>query len=145
MAYSTYADLKKAIPEETLIQLTDDEGAGTVNQARISEAIAQADANIDGYLGARYAVPLAAPVPAVVRMLSVDLAVYNLYSRRLETIPETRADRHKNALRMLEGIAKGLISLGATPAPEAVPDAGGPEATRSPSDRTFTKTTLEGY
>ncbi len=145
MAYSTYIDLKKMIPEETLVQLTDDEGAGTANQARISEAVAQADADIDGYLGARYAVPLAEPIPAVIRKLSVDLAVYHLYSRRLEEIPETRAERYKNALRMLEGIAKGLISLGATPAPEAAPDAGGPEATRSVTDRTFTKTTLEGY
>jgi len=38
--YCVLDDLKKNIPEEILIQLTDDEGLGTVNQTRIDEAIA---------------------------------------------------------------------------------------------------------
>jgi phage gp36-like protein len=144
MPYCAIEDIKKLLPEADLVQLTDDEGAGSVHPGRVKEAIAQADADIDSYLSAKYTVPLS-PAPAVVRKLSVDIAVYNLYSRRLEKIPETRSERYKNAVRMLEGIAKGTIAIGAATAPTAASDAGGPEATRAADERTFTKTTLEGY
>ena len=144
MPYATIDDIKALLPETDLVQLTDDEGAGTVHPGRVDEAIAQADADIDSYLSAKYTVPLS-PASAVVKKLSVDIAVYNLYSRRLEKIPETRSERYKNAVRMLEGIAKGTIAIGAATAPTAAGDAGGPEATKPATDRIFTKTTLEGY
>lgn len=144
MPYCTIEDIKALLPEADLVQLTDDEGAGTINAQRLEEAIAQADADIDSYLSAKYTVPLT-PVPAVAKKLSVDIAVYNLYSRRLEGIPETRSDRYKNAVRMLEGMAKGTISVGAETAPSPAGDAGGPGATRTADERTFTKTTLGGF
>lgn len=155
MAYCTIEDLKRLIPEEELAQLADDENLAPVAIdprdarcaaiiARLEQAIAQADADIDAYLSGRYAVPLS-PAPAVARKLSADIAVYNLYSRRLETIPETRSERYKNAVRMLDGIAKGTISIGAAETPEPAGDAGGPEATRAAADRIFTKTTMEGF
>lgn len=118
MSYSVLDDIKKLIPEDTLIQLTDDDGIGTVNQGRVDEAIAQADSEIDSYCGGRYSVPFAT-VPGIVKKISVDIAIYNLYSRRVEVIPETRADRYKNAIRQLEGISKGVISIGVDPAPSA--------------------------
>lgn len=114
MPYSTLDDLIKLLPEETLIQLTDDEGAGEANQARIDEAISQADAEIDSYAGGRYGVPLASP-PDLIRKLSVDISIYHLYSRRVEEIPATRADRYKAAVRILDNIAKGIVTLGITP------------------------------
>ena len=129
MAYSTLADIKKLIPEDSLVQLTDDEGAGTVNQGRIDETIAQADEEINSYLGIRYDVPFPAPIPGIVKKMSVDITIYNLYSRKLETIPATRADRYKNTIRMLEAISKGTVSLG-----EAVDPAG--ETDQIKSDRT---------
>ena len=46
----------------------------------IDAAIADADAEIDGYLAKRYAVPLA-PAPRVINKFSKDIAVYNLFSR----------------------------------------------------------------
>ena len=144
MPYATIEDIMKLLPETDLVQLTDDEGAGTVHPGRVDEAIAQADADIDSYLSAKYTVPLS-PAPAVVKKLSADIAVYNLYSRRLEKIPETRSERYKNAVRMLEGIARGTVSVGATTAPQPAGDAGGAEATKLATDRIFTKTTLEGF
>jgi phage gp36-like protein len=141
MSYSTLTDIVKLIPEEALIQLTDDEGLGVVNQSRIDEAIAQADAEIDSYCGSRYTVPMS-PVPDIAKKISVDIAIYNLYSRRLEQIPETRAERYKNAIRQLEGISKGIISIGEETAPT---EAGGPEANKTADDRTFTKDNMEGF
>lgn len=143
MAYSTLTDITKLIPEESVRQLTDDEGLGEVNQARVAEAIAQADAEIDSYCCGRYTVPFAS-VPDVVRKLSADIAIYNLYSRKVEEIPSARAERYKGAIRLLDGIARGLIGLGVAPAPAAAAD-GGTECNQTMDDRVFTKEKLEGY
>jgi phage gp36-like protein len=143
MPYCTLTDIKKMIPEAVVIQLTDDEGLGAVVESRVNEAIAQADAEIDSYCGTKYAVPFSA-VPDIVKKCSVDLAIYNLYSRRVEEIPGTRADRYKNAIRQLEGIAKGLISIGEDPAPAGASDSGA-EVNVSSEDRIFTRDKLAGF
>ncbi len=143
MAYSTLDDIKKLLPEETIIQLTDDENLGVVNQGRVDEAIAQADAEINSYCASKYTVPFTT-VPAIAKKISVDLAIYNLYSRKVDIIPETRAERYKNAIRQLEGISKGTISLGVDPAPAATTE-GGAETNTTTSDRTFTKDSMEGF
>jgi len=137
MAYCAYADIKKNLPEETLVQLTDDEGVGTANQARISEAIAQADAEINSYLGIKYTVPFTAPIPDIVKQLSVNMSIYHLYSRRMEEIPKTRVDRYNNSLRILEKIAAGLISIGAATEPEGESDQ--IKTSSSAEDRVFTR------
>ncbi len=142
--YSTIDDLKKLIPEETLIQLTDDEGKGVVVVTRAEEAIAQADGEIDSYCAVKYAVPLV-PVPGIVKKCSVDMALYNLYSRRVEEIPSTRADRYRNAVRLLEGIVKGTVSLGEVPGAEAPRQGDWIESTREESERTVTRSRLEGF
>lgn len=143
MAYSSLDDIKKLLPEETLIQLTDDEGLGLVNQTRVDEAISQADAEIDSYCGGRYKAPLAT-VPDIVKKLSVDIAVYNLYSRHVEKMPDTRTERYKSAIRHLEGISKGTISLGIDPAPTASTD-GRAETNTETDERIFSRDKLEGF
>jgi len=142
MAYCTLDDIKKLIPEQVIIQLTDDENLGTVNQARVDEAIAQADAEIDSYCGGKYSVPFSSPVPDIIKKISVDIAIYNLYSRKVEEIPQTRTERYRNAIRQLEGIAKGTISIGEDPEP-AIPSQGGSEV--STNDRVFTRDKLESF
>lgn len=142
MSYSALTDIKKLIPETVVIQLTDDENAGSLNQARVDEAIASADAEIDSYCGGRYTVPFTT-VPDIVKKISVDIAIYNLYSRRVEVIPETRAERYKNAIRQLEAIATGKISIGETE--EDVPETGGVKINTTADDRIFTKDTLSGF
>ena len=121
MAYSTITDIKKLLPEEALIELTDDENTGAVNDARVTEAIAAADAEIDGYVGGRYGVPLS-PVPTAIKRLSVDMAVYHLYSRRQEIMPETRQVRYDNCVRFLRDVAAGRVSLGIEPEPDSATD-----------------------
>lgn len=112
MPYCTLEDIKKAIPEENLIQTTDDEGFGVVNVERVDEAINSADQLIDGYLRGRYTLPLN-PIPGLIKKLSIDLAIFYVYSRRFELeMPQTMTDRFKNAVKILEQIQKGLIKLG---------------------------------
>lgn len=141
--YSALDDIKKLIPEDTLIQLTDDDGIGTVNQGRVDEAIVQADSEIDSYCGGRYSVPFAT-VPGIVKKISVDIAIYNLYSRRVEVLPETRADRYKNAIRQLEGISKGVISIGVDPAPSAATQSSNTVQVET-SEKIFSRDKMTGY
>lgn len=145
MAYCTKADIEKLIPATTVTEVTDDEGTGAEVAARVSEAIAQADAEIDSYCGGRYAVPFD-PVPAIIAKCSVDMAIYHLYSRTQETMPETRANRYKDAIRLLAAISKGEITLGAQGADaEPSADAAVPECNKTADDRIFTRTSMEGF
>lgn len=143
MPYSTASDIIKLLPEITLMQLTDDEGLNTVNQGRVGEAIAQADSEIDSYCGGRYKVPFATVHP-IVKKISVDIAVYNLYSRRSEEIPKTRDDRYKNAIRQLELISKGSISIGVDPEPAGPTNSSSSVQVRS-NDRVFSGDLLKDY
>ncbi len=143
MPYSTVDDIKKLLPEELLVQLTDDEDTGAVNLARAEEAIAQADAEIDSYCGERLSVPLS-PAPEMVRKLSVDIAIYNLYSRMVREMPEVRAERYRNAVRKLEGIARGIISLGIAESPASSSSARA-ETNRPEDGNVFSRDKLRGF
>jgi len=144
MPYCTLDDIKALLPEDVLIQLADDEGLGVVNQTRVDEAVAQSDAEIDSYCGGRYQVPVA-PAPELLKKLSVDIAIYNLYSRTVMTMPEVRGERYRNAIRQLEGIAKGLISLGVGSTPEPADSGSGAETNKPTDTNVFSRDKMEGF
>ncbi len=142
MAYCTHADLLKRMSEADLIELTDDAGAGVLDSDAEARAIADADGEIDGYCGSRYTVPFS-PVPGMIRKLSVDIAIYNLYGLRpLLKLPEEITARYDNAVRFLKDVAKGLVKLGAD-APTPV----NPENTVSiaGNSRIFTRDKMQGF
>ncbi|MEM5788999.1 MAG: DUF1320 domain-containing protein [Syntrophobacteraceae bacterium] len=143
MSYSTISDIKNQIEDARLVQLTDDEGLGTINEARVARAIADADEEIDGYVGARHTVPLS-PAPAILRKMSVDIAIYNLYSRRDE-VPESRATRYEGAIKFLEQVALGKISLGARDPEGNPPEADAPEMSRSNPPRAFDRGSMREF
>ena len=124
-----------AIPDEVLIRLTDDEGAGSVNASRAESAISVAQAIVDCSLSRTYGVPFAA-APELVKKLTGDLAVYNLY-QRIGPVPEEIRAGYENALSLLEKAASGLISLW----PE-VPQTG---PRLSCQDREFTREYMGGF
>lgn len=141
MAYTTLAEIKKAISEEIVKQLTDDDNIGEIVEANVTAAIARADAEIDGYCAVKYSVPFTT-VPAVVAGLSLDMSIYYLYKRR--TVPEDVQKAYDNAIARLKDIAKGLLSLGVDP-PPAASTADGAECNKTASDRIFTRDTLKGF
>ena len=80
----------------------------------IEGAIADADAEIDGYLAKRYAVPLS-PAPKVINKFSKDIAVYNLFSRigiDESTDQKTYLNRYNAAIKFFELVADGKVSIG---------------------------------
>lgn len=141
MSYSEKTDILDQMDEAALIQLTDDAAAGAVDDDKVAKAIADADATIDSYCQGRYTVPLS-PVPDKVRQLSVDIAIYNLYSRRDDTAPETRKERHKDAIRFLELVNGGKIRLGAA-TPAAVDTAH--SVNIASNEKLFTRDKMKGY
>ncbi len=109
MPYTTVEDLSDRYGERLLISLTDrDEVAtGAIVQDTVDQAIADADALIDGYLKGRYQLPLA-DVPAQVAAMSRAISIWNLH---VYDAPKQIEAGHKEALGQLRDIAKGLISL----------------------------------
>jgi phage gp36-like protein len=135
--YATLSDILEQVAEAELIALTDDEQLGAVDQTVVDRAIANAGALIDGHCRDRYVVPFA-PVPDLVRMFAVDLAVFNLYGRRthIET-PAVILERQKQALAYLKRVQDGAATLGAAVKLGSHTASNG--ATYTGADRLFTR------
>lgn len=144
MAYILQADLLAQVSENQLIQLTDDNKLGQVITDTVTRAISDAEAEINGYLAARsrYTVPVAVPIPALIKKLAIDIAIWNLYRRR-QRVPEDVRHGYEDARRMLESIAKGLISVGSDPPPPASSTANSGEVFGP--DRLYTRDTLGSF
>jgi phage gp36-like protein len=141
MAYCTQDDLLKKIDYDTLVQLTDDHNTGGIVAAIVTEAIADADAEIDGYCGRRHPVPFST-VPAIIKKHSVTIAIKNLYARR-RGAPENRRQDYDDAIAFLKDVAKGIVTLGeddpdGLPAETHTVDIDGP-------DRIFDRDELKGF
>ncbi len=144
MAYCTVDDILRLLPEYEVLQLADDQDAGTTLdtavQAVLAEVTDQADREIDAAVGMVAAVPLA-PVPALVTAISAKLAIHNLYLRRPGVaepdpwIAETKWCRTK-----LDQIMSGRISLG--PATGDTAPASTPKPSFTAGDRLMTRSAL---
>lgn len=110
MSYATVADLTAEFGEPEIRELTDraEPPAGAVDSTVALRALAVADAEIDGIVGLRYAVPMASP-PAIIKTIALDLARASLYTNAM---PETVALRQKNARGLLAQIGAGKLQLG---------------------------------
>ncbi|MDA8156879.1 MAG: DUF1320 domain-containing protein [Actinomycetota bacterium] len=135
MSYSQFSDIQNLVPDDVLVQLTDDAGTGSVNQAVVSDCIAEADNLINAWCGARYQIPFN-PVPAVITYISVAIAAHRLFGRRLEKIPDAHENRYKEAQALLAGISTGKISLGVQPQPAVIEEPA--TSTADKNTRTFT-------
>lgn len=142
MVYCTLADIEA--PNADLVDLTDDNNLGQVDQSVIDKAIAAAGELIDGYLRGRYTLPLA-PVPGLIKTVALDIVTYRLYTRRVRlTPPEGLTDRYKNSMKILDLIATGKISLGTEAVTGSVtPETGGAQSA-APA-RVFTRDKLWDY
>jgi phage gp36-like protein len=143
MAYSSEADILKDISEIELAQLTSESDA-TVDHDVVSKAIADADAEIDGYVAVRSAVPLD-PVPALVNKLSTRIALYNLFTRRASRaggVNETVKDNYTRAVEVLKAISKGDVKLGVDQPVNTVSSGGSQVESAS---RVFTRDSLQGF
>ncbi|TGG92527.1 DUF1320 domain-containing protein [Natronospirillum operosum] len=123
MSYAELEDLQARFGDAELVQLTDVTGSGEIDIAPIERALDDATAEIDGYLSARYQLPLAS-VPVVLVRLCADMARYYLHD---DHAPDQITERHKAAVQTLQRISKGEVSLGMDAAGESPQTADGAE------------------
>jgi phage gp36-like protein len=113
--YATKTDLENRLGADVLIMLADDNNDGEADDAAILAALEQATAFMNASLGARYALPIKTPSPALV-WVCVSLAVPLLYSHRREPLPDSHKAQGEAALDFLNSIRRGEIILhGASP------------------------------
>lgn len=120
MPYATQADLEARYGAAEILQLADRDGDGMIDAGVIEQALADAGAEIDGYLGSRYALPLA-EVPQIVKVYACDLARYRLWDKAAS---EEVRRRYEDALRYLRLAAEGRVKIAADGGAEPVASGG---------------------
>lgn len=108
MSYASQADMVDRFSEDELIALTDRNYTGAIDATVLDRALADATAEIDGYLAARYQLPLTSTPTVLVRVCS-DIARYLLHD---DNIPEPVELRYKSAVDLLRQVSNGRVSLG---------------------------------
>ena len=84
-----------------------------IDEDRFEAISRDADSLINGYLRARYKLPLKS-VPTFIKTVATDICAYRLYSRRPQKIPEHIVTNYNNSLSALKDIQKGNLLLEAT-------------------------------
>ncbi len=112
MAYTDQASLAGSIPPEFLLEALDDDRDGEADAGVWAAVEAAAAGEVDSRLGARYAVPLAAPLPPVVAE-AARVFVLELLHQRRGVAPEANPWRPQaDAMRRrLEAIGDGAKPL----------------------------------
>lgn len=119
MAYSTAAMVRQAlVPSSDGTQTSGTGTAADLSDAQLEDSIAEADATIDSYIGAYYAVPVAevsSAVPHPIDFWSRNLAAYyaTLAWRGSQDFTETDpvARRFKDTMDALNAVAAGKMRL----------------------------------
>lgn len=125
--YSTIADMQKLLPDSELLDLADDAGSGSLEDATVQavllQAIRAADSEIDAYVGTVQTVPLAAPLPGLIVNISAKLAVHHLYLHRPGIVePDDWQRDAARCTKLLESIARGTIVIGPKAGESAEPE-----------------------
>jgi phage gp36-like protein len=139
MTYATQQNMIDRFGQQELTELTDRARSGAIDSSVTAKALADADAEINGYLVARYTLPFAS-VPTVLERLACNMARYYLYEDR---VTDQVRQRYDDAIKFLKGVAAGTVSLGVDAANAAPAQSSGPDF--SAPDRVFTTDTLSDY
>jgi phage gp36-like protein len=110
-AYATPQDLIARFGPDEVEQLSDigRPRTGEIVASTLEVALADASAEIDGYLAARYPLPLdPATAPALLKVFACDIARYRLMSTRAD---DRVTEGYKAALIYLRDVAMGKIAL----------------------------------
>lgn len=108
-AYATAADVEEDLGADLYRALADRDGDGSADDSAVDAALAAAGSVIDGYIARKLPASGTLPtIPAWLKQAAIDLAVYDL----AETPSEAQKNKHDAAIRKLEAVAAGRMSLG---------------------------------
>lgn len=141
MSYASKQNMIDRFGQAELVQLTDRAipATGLIDDTVVNKALADADAEINGYLIGQYQLPLAS-VPANLELLACDIARFRLFDDRAT---EQVRQRYDDAVKYLTRVGKGELSLVLDQANNVAPPAGGPKF--DGPDRTFSRDKLSDY
>jgi phage gp36-like protein len=108
MSYASRQDMIDRFGQQELMELTDRNNLGVIDDAVLNSSIADADAEVNTYLAGRYALPLTTTLPILTRF-AADIARYQLYGTRAS---EQVLQRYKDAIAFFKSVANGTASLG---------------------------------
>jgi phage gp36-like protein len=115
MAYILQSDLDGKIPAQLLLQALDDNGDGLADDGVWDKIVLDVESAINSRLEGNYAIPLAAPIPAIISEAAKILAAEAVYLRRGLTGDQNPWVKQADAMRKrLEDIGSGKLPL--TPA-----------------------------
>lgn len=146
MAYAAQSDIApNRMTQQELIQLTCDDSSQVVNADIVAEKIAEAGGIVDSYCRARYGTPLA--TSQVVLKVTVDIAVYLLFSRRRGGLQPTELVRqnYEDALAFLKDVATAKASLDQPAGDTPQISSAGPQISERDRRLTFRESEIEGY
>ncbi|WP_304616973.1 gp436 family protein [Paracoccus sp. (in: a-proteobacteria)] len=140
--YATLAELKAVIPLRDLELLTDFERDGEPADDRLISALADATAEINGYIAKVATLPLIDP-PRHLSVICRDLAMHRLY-RNLGHDMASHDRMRRDHIETLRAIARGDLAIGGEPGGGEVITSPGAAVTDGP-ERLFTRDRLRGY
>ena len=151
MAYCTVAEVLDMLKEDMLNVIigdnyiqNEDERIQAITPI-VEQAIADADAEIDGYLAKRYKVPFG-KTPQVINKFAKDIALYNMVSRKgvdENDREKTYLTRYNAAIAFLTKVAEGRISIGVSE--NNTEDAARIGFSMSNSPRLFSRGSMKGW
>ena len=143
MPYATPQDLIARLGEREAAAISDRSGTGVPDTAVLAKALADAEEEVNAYIGRRYRLPLLtgggqpAPAPSFLVRIVVDIARYRQTGTEIMETEAIRM-RFKDALKALEQVANGGVSLGDL----MLASAGGPA---SVSGSTAARTSVKSF
>lgn len=111
--YATRDDMVRQFGETECIALTDREYTGEINDDVLNGGLERASATIDSYLAGRYPLPWT-DTPGILVGKCCDIARYEMTGAETQNTEEIRK-RYEDAIRYLERVADGRITLGRLP------------------------------
>ena len=139
MEYCTRGDLVQRFGQTEIADLLDGNNDGQDDQQKLSSRVQDAEALINGYLGAKYAVPVVGTIPQAIKLLACDIVRYLLWDDRA---PEEVRKRYDDAVNRLKDYARGLMVLPELPAAPTNTSGG---VDYFAEERVFTRDSLSGF
>ena len=109
MAYATQQNCIDRYGQNAVIVATDRDLDGAIDTAVLTNALADADSTINGYVGGLPGFPFA-PVPDIFETLAVDIALYKAAAPAGVATEEQRK-RYDDALKFLSLVGQGKVRL----------------------------------
>ncbi|HID8084397.1 TPA: gp436 family protein [Serratia marcescens] len=142
MQYATREDLMTA-DGSFVWNVAMDTQTQQLDEAAISQALADTDEEINSWLSRRYKLPLETAVPRLLQRVAVSIAFYWLADRDNQ-VTELVQKRYDDAIKTLKDIANGQRDLGLPTLEQPTEGTGGKVIMVGDNARLFTRNTLKG-